>query len=718
MDVFADRVLPLIRQAEAYRYAGRPELARPLYEQVLELRPDEEFATLGLGNCARDEGDFRTALEWHLRARQLYPQSVWPLVEVAEDYFGLNRLDDAQDAWRAVLEIDPVQFNGLMGLVRLARARGDQEAALAALENIPDPPANLVLERSRLLAGLDRFDEALAVLRDGAAQFPGNPFFLTEAAMIWQERGDLAAARQLLEAAAARDTRSAAPLLKLSDLARQLGEHEAALAYLAQAREERDPEIWVELCAAQVLFELGRYTQSEALLEQAAQTFGPQPLIVKIRAELMARDGRFGEARELITSAARTGKTDAAMVLLEAELAYRAGDTARAAALAAAMHPAPPDLLAGQLFLQASLAEDAWDNGAAALYQLVLQAKPDHRGAISAMVHLAFLAGDLSLAREHLRRLARLEMPGRKARGLSTNISQSFLGQYFDEHAMEPEGMAAILQLREKPVPLRLARLRELAEQMPGWTPAATALLQALRQAGMFAPPPAPASGSPAIPRRIVQYWHGPPPPDVAALMRTWERMHPGWEYRCFDDPAARAWIAANAPAALRAYLRADGPAQRSDVLRLAVLEREGGWYADADDRCLAPLSSLDTGATQFVAYQEEFATLGNNVIGAAPGQKIITLALENAVATLEQGNNDIVWLSTGPGLLSRSFVQAMPGQPAQWPDFLRDVMILSKPALRRAVATHCHASYKFSGGHWADTSFRSGKEKARAKAG
>ena len=122
--------------------------------------------------------------------------------------------------------------------------------------------------------------------------------------------------------------------------------------------------------------------------------------------------------------------------------------------------------------------------------------------------------------------------------------------------------------------------------------------------------------------------------------------------------------------------MRADGPAQKSDILRLAVLGKEGGWYVDADDRCVAPLSTLAAGRAGFVAYQEEFSTLGNNVMGAAPGHPIITIALENAIEALAQGDTDIVWLSTGPGLLTRSFAQALPAKMSDWPTFLTSVLI------------------------------------------
>ena len=108
----------------------------------------------------------------------------------------------------------------------------------------------------------------------------------------------------------------------------------------------------------------------------------------------------------------------------------------------------------------------------------------------------------------------------------------------------------------------------------------------------------------------------------------------------------------------LSAYRHAREPAQRADLFRLAWLFAEGGWYADADDRCIAPLERIAPPGAALVVYQEEYGTIGNNVVGATPGEPVIGAALALAVATLNRGDADIVWFSTGPGLMTRALAQ------------------------------------------------------------
>ena len=59
---------------------------------------------------------------------------------------------------------------------------------------------------------------------------------------------------------------------------------------------------------------------------------------------------------------------------------------------------------------------------------------------------------------------------------------------------------------------------------------------------------------------------------------------------------------------------------------------------------------------TTFVAFQEDFGTLGNNFLGAPPNHSVICLALRLCTEAVNRGDTDFLWLSTGPGLLSRGF--------------------------------------------------------------
>ena len=579
------------------------------------------------------------------------------------------------------------------------------------LAAVPNLDAGILLERGRLLNERGQTTEALALLTRGAAQFPDNPEFLIESANILRQTGDLPGARGALEAASAVDPRNPKAWLRLSDFARQAHNLQAALDYLHHAQQNCSPDIWVELCLSQVLFELGRYDECDETLNTATEKHKAHFLITQVHAEMLARRGLTAKARAAVAHARVNAPVNASLTLLDAELANRAGNPADAAILASSILGAKGDQWAGQLYLQACIAEEAWRrHEAAALYHAAEAAHPSHRGAVAAQLRLALLAGDIQLAEQKLLQWSKLEMPDRRARGLSANVSQSFLGQLYQEYLFEPEALAQIRAIMSQPAAMRLTWHMELAAKLADWTPAAIAWLLALREAGLLSRDAATVllSGESAIPQRIIQYWYAADrPPEIADMMNSWRTLHPDWHYEWFDDERAREWLGQHAPRALAAYGGTRDLAQKSDIVRLAVLMHEGGWYADADDRCLAPLSSLPTGEAGFVAYQEWYATLGNNVLGVQAGHPVITTAFNDALAALERRDADIVWLSTGPGLLTRSFARALRSRGPNWAAFLRDVAVLTQPELRRAVAPHCHANYKLTGQHWGDTQFR-----------
>jgi mannosyltransferase OCH1-like enzyme len=134
------------------------------------------------------------------------------------------------------------------------------------------------------------------------------------------------------------------------------------------------------------------------------------------------------------------------------------------------------------------------------------------------------------------------------------------------------------------------------------------------------------------------------------------------------------------------------------------VLAVAGGVYADADDKCLQPIDSIVPETAELVMYQEDHGTIANNFIAARPGQKVVVRALEMVVAAINRGDNDIVWLATGPGLLTRAFGQFLaPGAGLEVPP---GVVVLDRRELFAAVAIHCAAGYKRTDRHWSNAAF------------
>src|SRR5262249_22721699 len=147
----------------------------------------------------------------------------------------------------------------------------------------------------------------------------------------------------------------------------------------------------------------------------------------------------------------------------------------------------------------------------------------------------------------------------------------------------------------------------------------------------------------------------------LSVLMKSWQRMNPSFAYRKFDRETAVTFLKANfSSEVMHAFGRARGPAQATDLFRLAYLCVEGGFYCDADDWCFAPLSSFLPSNATFIGYLEGHGSLANNFLGAVPNHPFINRALELAIQAINRGDHDGTWLSTGPGLLSRATSQAL----------------------------------------------------------
>jgi hypothetical protein len=397
--------------------------------------------------------------------------------------------------------------------------------------------------------------------------------------------------------------------------------------------------------------------------------------------------------------------------------AIRLGELDRAdRALAHAPAAAPAERAQFHL-IRGLLAAERWQLGAARAETLAaLELDPFGAAGHEDMVRLALLDFDLDTARRHLALATTAKKTAKLLQGRSLNPSQSFIGQLVDEFALDPSLAGQLRALQATPPDERIGALRSLIRRHPGATAPAVALMVALRTAGLFDRTQA---GGPEIPRTIVQYWNAAePPPQIARLMQGWADCNPGHAHQRFDDTGAQDFLAGRfAPPVLLAYRHAQDFAQKSDLFRLAWLFAEGGVYADADDRAVAPLDALLPAGAGFVAYQEEYGTLANNFLAAAPRDPVIGRALGAAVAAVNRGDHDLLWLATGPGLMTRAFARELAQSPVPAADFLAGRVVLTRSRLARVAACHCRVAYKL-GHHWSQTAIGAQQPTAAALSG
>jgi inositol phosphorylceramide mannosyltransferase catalytic subunit len=202
------------------------------------------------------------------------------------------------------------------------------------------------------------------------------------------------------------------------------------------------------------------------------------------------------------------------------------------------------------------------------------------------------------------------------------------------------------------------------------------------------------------IPRIFHQIWVGPNPfpEEFRVYQESWLTHHPDWQLRF--------WTEENLPIDLRrpeVLERLRVPAERSDILRLEALWREGGVYLDTDFECRRSIEPLIAGADFFAAYLKP-GRVNNAVIGAVPGHPILDRALAELAPRTKHGYDKE---AAGPLYLDRllkDYPEVLIFPPA--------VFYPATPAERdRAVAVH-HAARSWKG----PAGFRAATEKAQAR--
>jgi Glycosyltransferase sugar-binding region containing DXD motif len=131
--------------------------------------------------------------------------------------------------------------------------------------------------------------------------------------------------------------------------------------------------------------------------------------------------------------------------------------------------------------------------------------------------------------------------------------------------------------------------------------------------------------GSPLlIPKILHQIWLGDSkiPQALDDYRQSWKKNQPDWD--------CRLWTEHNLPRDLRpeVYELLRSPVERSDILRIELIHRFGGIYADLDVESIRPLTPLIGDTCAFAGYVHE-GVLSQWLFGAVPGHSAIADVLE-----------------------------------------------------------------------------------------
>ncbi len=726
--------------AAELRELGRPDEAQDLVKDFAGRHPESAQAQIAYANGIRHKASASEIIDLIEKAVAVEPGNLHARLALAGEYLKSWRLDEADALYDAALAEKPGDSSALAGKGQVARRRGQCDVALERLEAAAaDPAASewTIVELSRELLDAGRLDAAQQVLRAALARNPQKPIFHLQLGHNARASGDRAEARTaymraaeveggqdqarielaveefhegrlepaflLLDAVLQKNPKHAQALTTLANIAQQLDDVHGAIALRRKALGIDPGNLWSRAQLIQALAKVGKSREADEELARCEISFGPLPEFVVVKARILTDRGDHAAARALLEHAAARfpNRFELHFLRVMSLISCGAFDEARRAADGAPAYGAREK--ARLCLLRGQVAAAEWRlESAYSFFAEALQAEPIDPWTNDCAARVALLRGDVETARSHLETSVRNNPVHRSQQRGGWKSSQTHIGQLLDEYRMDPW----VLDRLRKCMGAGdcVEALAKLVLEAPDSTPAAISLLIAMRRKGLFSRPQPGQGGPSRIPAKITQFWDEDIPKDVEALCDGWRATHPDFEYTRFSKADARLYLREmGPPGALAAFDRAAEPAMKADIFRLALLYREGGFYIDADDRCLAPISTIDPGDRDLILYQEDFGTAANNFIGVIPRHPAIGLALQSAVEAINRGDSDVVWLATGPGLLTRCvafyLAEAIEAR-------LGAILFLDRHEIFEAVAIHCVTAYKHSKKHWSRTSF------------
>ena len=231
------------------------------------------------------------------------PGDVQALYILVSIYANSNRLDQAIEACRAILRVDPRAIEANINLAALLRAKGAiAECMRVAQQVIQLAPreASGYLNLGLGALGVKAFDQAIANLETADRLKPGVASTCRALGSALYGAGRLEAAKSAFESAAALSPNDAGALTDLARVQLDLGQDDDAAATIVRLRGSRTPDAPSEILLSRLLGDLGLSEEAEELL---AKTVDEHPENIEARQLLVVRlqeTGRFEDSRVLL----------------------------------------------------------------------------------------------------------------------------------------------------------------------------------------------------------------------------------------------------------------------------------------------------------------------------------------------------------------------------------------------------------------------------------
>lgn len=171
-------------------------------------------------------------------------------------------------------------------------------------------------------------------------------------------------------------------------------------------------------------------------------------------------------------------------------------------------------------------------------------------------------------------------------------------------------------------------------------------------------------------------FGNGPRPTiDLIPAIISWERNHPGWEIKWWDEPASKQLVEEifeDNPEEIKHYDKLPYSIQRVDIVRACIMHKYGGVYVDTDFVSKIPLDRfLEEAApkgSEFAAALEDCGAYTNSMFISSPGHPFwLNYLWKHTIKTQKDIGNNIgkivgrhmTVIGTGPLALTKAVRKA-----------------------------------------------------------
>ena len=344
-----------------------------------------------LAHISFEMKDYEAALDIYAELLRADPLQMDIQTEIARTLVAAGRYEEAENAFRAVLERNPADQEVLLGLFDSSYRRGASEQAIEAMKKLAklqpqscNPLINLV----RIYLGLDQFRPAQMHAEQCLEIFPEHAVAHHLLGVISLREGDLLPAKRKLERAINSDPNLVEALYRLATVEIQLGQKESTLRLLEKAVSLDGEHEGARYTLAQVYARMDRTDEAEqqfaefrriqrhkawnretneiergSVLPALPGEFSDAELLGEWigLARYLLKEGKPRDALPILMQAQRVAPTDPEAKRLTAVAHSEAGDVdaALAAYAEAEMHNPAAQLFLDRGALYSRLGEDA-----------------------------------------------------------------------------------------------------------------------------------------------------------------------------------------------------------------------------------------------------------------------------------------------------------------------------------------------------------------------